>query len=164
MAELIQLILSNLATILFVVALLLALLPRGNQPFSSRLLDWLLLLAIGVSYVWGGIFHVFFPNIAASSIGWANSPFQYEIGVADIAIGIVAILSFWRSLEFKAAVVVYVALFSFGVAVGHIYQAAAAHDYAANNFGLLLIVTIAEMVLLPLTLWQTWKHQRGAGS
>jgi hypothetical protein len=48
-AQLIQLILSNLASILFVVAVLLALLPRGSQPFSARLLDWMLLLAIGVS-------------------------------------------------------------------------------------------------------------------
>jgi hypothetical protein len=105
---------------------------------------------------------VFFPNIAASSIGWANSPFQYEIGVADIAIGIVAILSFWRSLEFKAAVVIYIALFSLGVAIGHLYQATEAHDYAANNFGLLLIITVAEMVLLPILLWQTWRSQSDA--
>lgn len=162
-AQLIQLVLSNLATILFVVAVLLALLPRGGKPFSARLLDWMLLLAIGVAYVWSGIFHVFFPNIAASSIGWANSPFQYEIGVADIAIGIVAILSVWRSLAFKAPVVIYIALFSLGVAIGHVYQAVTAHDYAANNFGLLLIVTIAEMVLLPVLLWQGWKQQRDAG-
>jgi hypothetical protein len=120
----------------------------------------MLLLGIGVSYVWGGIFHVFFPDLAASSIGWPNSPFQYEIGVADIAIGIAAIISFWRSREFKAAVVTYVALFSLGVAVGHVYQAVQASDYAANNFGLLLAVTIAEMIILPIALWRTSKNER----
>lgn len=160
MAQLIQLILSNVPVIMFVLAIVLALVPHSGRPFSLRLLDWLLLLAIGVSYVWSGFFHVFFPNIAASSIGWANSPFQYEIGVADLAIGIVAIIAFWRGLEFKAAVVIYIALFSLGVAIGHVFQAVEAGDYAANNFGLLLIVTIAEMILLPVLLWTALRDDR----
>jgi hypothetical protein len=159
MAQLIQLTLSNIPSIMFGVACMLALLARGDHPFSRRLLDWMLLLGIGVSYVWGGFFHVFFPDVAASSIGWANSPFQYEIGVADIAIGITAITSFWRSREFKAAVVAYIAVFSFGVTVGHVYQAIQASDYAPNNFGLLLLVTITEMIILPVALWITWRKE-----
>ncbi|MGC4025115.1 MAG: hypothetical protein QM744_08120 [Mesorhizobium sp.] len=161
MAEFIKLILSHIPEILFVASIALAFLPRKNFSLNRRLLDWMLLLGIGVSYVWSGIFHVFFPNVAASSIGWANSPFQFEIGVADIAIGIAAIVSFWRGLEFKSAVVIYIALFCFGVAVGHFYQAAAAHDYAANNFGLLLIITLIQMVALPYWLW---KSQQEAGA
>jgi hypothetical protein len=160
MAQLIQAILSNIPMIMFILAILLALPPRAGRPLSRRLLDWLLLLAVGVAYVWSGFFHVFFPNVAASSIGWANSPFQYEIGVADLAIGIVAIASFWMRTEFKAAVVGYITLFSLGVAVGHIYQAVEASDFAANNFGVLLIITVAQMILLPVLLWLVRKHER----
>ncbi len=160
MAQIIQLILSNIPTIMFVAALVLALVPRRNHPFSRRLLDWMLLLGIGVSYVWGGFFHIFFPDMAAASIGWANSPFQYEIGVADMAIGVVAIVSFWRSLEFKTPVVIYVTLFSLGVALGHAFQAVEHGDYAANNFGLLLIETIAQMILFPILLWMAWRAER----
>lgn len=156
MAQTIQLLLSNVPTIMFVAAILLALVPRGRHPFSRRLMDWMLLLGIGVSYVWGGFFHIFFPNLAASSIGWANSPFQYEIGVADMAIGVTAIISFWRGLEFKTPVVIYITLFCLGVAIGHLFQAVEHGDYAANNFGLLLIGTVAQMVLLPILLWMAW--------
>jgi hypothetical protein len=45
--------------------------------------------------LWAGLFHVFFPHVAAASIGWEVSPFQFEVGVADIAIGLTAIASFW---------------------------------------------------------------------
>jgi len=161
--QFIRLILSNIPEILFVAAILLAFLPRQNFSLNRRLLDWMLLLGIGVSYVWSGVFHIFFPNVAASSIGWANSPFQFEIGVADVAIGIVAIVSFWRGLEFKSAVVIYIALFCFGVAVGHFYQAAEAHNYAANNFGALLIITLIQMVALPYWLWRS-RQEPGSAS
>ena len=164
MAQLIQLILSNVPTIMFVAAIMLALRPHGNHALSRRLLDWMLLLAIGVSYVWSGFFHVFFPALAASSIGWATSPFQYEIGVADIAIGVAAIVSFWRGLEFKTSVVVYLTLFCLGVAIGHVFQAVEHGDYAPNNFGLLLIETIATMILLPLLLWMAWRAEHGPRS
>ena len=160
MAELIQLILSNIPAIMFVLAFLLALRPNPSRPFSTRLLDWMLLLVIGVGYSWAGFFHVIFPEIAARSIGWQVSPFQFEIGVADIAIGIAALLSFWRTLPFKAAIVVYSTIFCLGVAIGHVRQALAG-DFAANNFGLLLVLTIIQMILLPILLWRAWDHQPG---
>jgi hypothetical protein len=163
MADAIRLALSNLPSILFVAALVVATLRRDGRPAARRLLDWQLLLPVGVGSLWAGLFHVFAPQVAAASIGWAVSPFQFEIGVADIAIGLVAIASFWRSLSFQSAVVAYIVLFFAGVAIGHLQQAVEAHDYAANNFGLLLIMTVVTIVLLPLLLWQAWKHERQSG-
>jgi hypothetical protein len=150
LAEMIQLLLSNLHAILFAAAVLIALLK--GAPYSAHLLEWLLLLPIGVGYVWAGFFHVFFPEIAAQSIGWQVSPFQFEIGVADFSIGVVAILSFWRNLQFKTAVAIYIVLFSLGVTIGHVRQAMGG-DLASNNFGLLLVLTIAEIILFPVLLW-----------
>lgn len=42
---------------------------------------------------------------AAAYIGWQVSPFQFEVGMADFAIGATACLSFWRDLSFKAGAV-----------------------------------------------------------
>lgn len=150
MAAFIELVLSNLHAVLFAAAVIIAL--TKGRPFAAHLLDWLLLLPIGAGYVWAGFFHVFFPEVAAQSIGWQVSPFQFEIGVADLSIGIVAILSFWRSLPFKTATALYIVLFSIGVTVGHLRQAMIG-DFAANNFGLLLILTIVEIILFPVLLW-----------
>ena len=89
----------------------------------------------------------------------ASYPFQFEIGVADLSIGVVAVLSFWRSLSFKAAVVLYVVLFNIGVAIGHVRQAVVNADYAPDNFGLLLLLTVIKIPLLAWLLWKAHEEQ-----
>ncbi len=148
-AEAIKFILSNVPAICFVTVFALAAVTKNPVYFPARLLRWLL-LSIGIAYAWAGFFHIAFPHIAASSIGWQVSPFQFEIGVADASIGIVAIVSFWRSLDFKGAVVGYMSLFSIGVAIGHFREAIFAGNMSTNNFGLLLIITLIHAVLLPV--------------
>ncbi len=145
----IRIVLSNLGVVLFVAAFVVAALLRQPAHFPTRLLEWLLLLSVGVEEAWAGFFHVFFAQTAAASIGWQVSPFQFEIGVADLAIGITAIVSFWRSFDFKTAVIVYAVLFYIGVAIGHFHQAIAMGNMSANNFGLLLLITVIKIFLLP---------------
>ena len=148
MDQAIKFVLGNLPAIVFVGAFVMAAIAKSRNYFPARLLRWLL-LSIGIAYTWAGFFHIFFPHIAASSIGWQVSPFQFEIGVADASIGIVAIISFWRSLDFRGAVAGYISLFSIGVAIGHFREAIFAGNTATNNFGLLLIITLIHAVLLP---------------
>jgi len=78
--------------------------------------------------------------------------------VADIAIGVTAIASFWRSLSFKAATVSYVTLFYAGVAIGHVREAVTAGDYSGNNFGSLLLITVVKVFLLPALYFMTCKN------
>lgn len=136
-ASVIGFILANLPAILFVGAFVMTAVTKSPGYFPERLLRWLL-LSIGIAYTWAGFFHIVFPHIAASSIGWQVSPFQFEIGVADASIGVVAILSFWRSLDFKAPLVGYLTLFSIGVSIGHFREAIYAGNTSKDNFGLLL--------------------------
>ena len=63
------------------------------------------------------------------------------------------VASFWRSKGFKSAVVAYIVLFGIGVAIGHLRQAVTHGDYATNNFGLLLGLTVVQAMLLPTLLW-----------
>jgi hypothetical protein len=145
----IRLLLANLPIILFVLAFVIAFARRHPPQLAARLLAWLLLLSVGVEETWAGFFHVAFPQVAAASIGWDVSPFQFEIGVADLAVGITAIVSFRRGLDFKAAVVWYVALFYAGVAIGHVREAVETGNFSINNFGPLLAITLVKAVLLP---------------
>jgi hypothetical protein len=149
-AAAIKFVLGNLPAILFVASFVSAAVTKSPAYFPARLLGWILLLSIGVESAWAGFFHIFFPHIAASSIGWEVSPFQFEIGVADASIGIVAIVSFWRSLDFRGAVVGYISLFFAGVAIGHVREAVLAGNTSTNNFGLLLVITVIQVVLLPV--------------
>jgi hypothetical protein len=152
MASAIGLVLGHVPTILFVVAVALAATRRDGRPFAARLLDWVLLLPSGVGLLWAGLFNVALPGFTAAQIGWATSPFQFEIGVADLAIGLAAVLSFRRPLPYKAAVATYLTVFYVGVAIGHVRQAVLTGDVAPDNFGTLLLVTVVQAVLLPILL------------
>ena len=67
------------------------------------------------------VFHLFFPSVSAEHIGWQSSPFHFEVGMADLAIGATAFASFWCSLPFKAASVWASSIFLLGDAVGHVH-------------------------------------------
>ena len=135
MAETIAFVLRNLPMFLFVAALVFAWLSRSRAPIADRLLAWVLLLPIGVSGIWAAAFHLFFPEIAAADIGWEPSPFQFEVGMADLAMGAAACISFWRSVEFKAGVVIINAIFLLGDAIGHVRQMIADGNFASGNAG-----------------------------
>src|SRR6202042_2838941 len=131
--ETIGFFLRNLPVLLFVVAIAFAMVTRGHGTIVERLLAWTLLLPIGITGLWAGISHVFFPATAAAHIGWQVSPFQFEVGMADLAIGVTACVSFWRDLSFKAAAVCAASIFLLGDAAGHIREMAVAGNFAPGN-------------------------------
>jgi hypothetical protein len=135
-AHIISFVLQNLPALLFVVALLVAAARRRHGPAAERFLSWVLLLPIGVTGLWAGAFHVFFPATAARLIGWDVSPFQFEVGMADLAIGATAVIAFWRDLNFKAAAVCAASIFLLGDAVGHVKQMLIAGNFEPGNAGI----------------------------
>jgi hypothetical protein len=145
-AELIAFVLRNLPVFLFVAAFALAATVRTSTPAADRFLGWILLLPIGVTGLWAAVFHLFFPGVAAADIGWEVSPFQFEVGMADLAIGATACLSFWRNLDFKAAAVMVSSIFFLGDAVGHVKQMLVAGNFAPGNAG----VPFYSDVVLPV--------------
>jgi hypothetical protein len=147
MAETIAFVLRNLPVFLFVAALALALVRRTDASGPERLLGWILLLPIGVTGLWAAVFHLFFPQIAAADIGWEVSPFQFEVGLADLAIGATACVSVWRSLDFKAAAVMASSIFLLGDAVGHVKQMILAGNFAPGNAGVPFYSDIAFPLL-----------------
>lgn len=133
-AQAIGFLIRNLPAVLFVLAVVIAL-SRRNGSVAERLLGWILLLPIGVTGLWAGIFHIAFPAVAAAHIGWEVSPFQFEVGMADLAIGATACIAFWRDLDFKAAAVSAASVFLLGDAIGHVRQMLVAGNFAPGNAG-----------------------------
>jgi hypothetical protein len=135
-AEIIGFTLRNLPAMLFVAAIIGAVLTTSRTSRAEHFLGWLLLLPIGVTGLWAGISHVFFAQTAAAHIGWQTSPFQFEVGMADLAVGVTAVLAFWRDLSFKAAAISAASVFLLGDAVGHVHQMVSAGNFAPGNAGL----------------------------
>jgi hypothetical protein len=128
---------------------------------AERFLSWILLLPIGVTGLWAGITHVFFPAMAAAHIGWEVSPFQFEVGMADLAVGVTACLAFSRDLNFKAAAVSAASIFLLGDAVGHVRQMVTAGNFAPGNAGVPFYMDVV-CPLLAIILLLIAQRSRGA--
>jgi len=68
--------------------------PRTGSNVAESFLSYYMLFPIGMSYVVNFVFHVFFGDLAARFIGWANSPFQTELGFVSLGIGVAGIMAF----------------------------------------------------------------------
>jgi hypothetical protein len=156
MATAITFVLSNAGVLLFAVALVRTLLRVRHGQLAHRVVTpsyvlWgeTLFYAVGVTLVYIGILHAYFQHIAAPSIGWHPSPFEYELGWFEIPLGVVAMLSLWRGYEFRLAATIIFVVFSWAAAAQHIAQILGAHNYAPGNAGPILWF---GDILLPLLL------------
>jgi hypothetical protein len=66
-----------------------------------------LVISIGIASLIGFVVHIFFADQTAASIGWAaGSPFQREIGFANLALGVLGITCIWLRGNYWVATVV----------------------------------------------------------
>jgi hypothetical protein len=149
-------VLSNLPAFLLVLALAIAALGLGRGGLAHRFLNWILLLPIGGMALWAALGHLAFPVQVASYIGWQPSPFQFEVGMADLAIGVVACIAFRSSLSFKGATIWVVSIFLLGDAIGHLRNMLMAANFAPGNAGVVFYMDI----ILPLTAIGLWLAAR----
>ncbi len=157
-------LLENLPAFLFAAALLFAALGWGRERAAERLLSWILALPIGVTGLWAAFFHLLYPERAAAMIGWQSSPFQFEVGMADLAIGITACLAFQRTLGFKGAAVTAASVYLLGDAVGHVHQMLAAGNFSPGNAGVPFFTDVICPVLSIILLAMAWRTNRVSSS
>lgn len=167
MEGLIRFILSNFTLTFLVIGLIasgIALL-RASKPLTGSivveaLFSWFLLFSIGVSFFYNFVMHTFFGEMSAKFIGWANSPFQLEVGFASLGFAVVGFLAFRRSFDLRLAAVVGPALFLLGAAGGHAYQMISAGNFAPGNAGVIFYTDILIPVLGFLFLWLQRRYER----
>jgi hypothetical protein len=121
--------------------------PRTRQIVAEKLLWGYLLFAMGLSMLYNFVMHVFFAEMAAAFIGWANSPFQYEVGYASLGFGVVAVLARNRGCEMQLAAILGPGLFLWGAAGGHVYQMIVANNFAPGNAGVIFWTDIFLPIL-----------------
>ena len=144
MADVISFLLGNFTLTFFVLGLIASAISlwRARTPLTSAvvveaLFSYFLLFSIGLASLYNAIFHIFFGKLAASYIGWEDSPFQLEVGFASLGLAVVGIMAFKRSFDFRLAAIVGPACFLWGAAAGHIYQMITAHNFAPGNAGVI---------------------------
>jgi 4-amino-4-deoxy-L-arabinose transferase-like glycosyltransferase len=104
----------------------------------ERKLEIFLLYLFGVGVAGsgiGGFFgHVFISDSVAESVGWpTGSPFQLEVGFANLAIGILGIVAMGRRDGFREATVIAVTVFGVGATFVHISDIVETGNLAPGN-------------------------------
>ncbi len=142
--SLIRFFLSNYALTFFLIGLICALVrirrhrAGANVGFVvESLLSYYCLWAIGIFYVYNFVMHVFFAKMSAHFIGWADSPFQLEVGVASLGTGIIGILGKRTDFSMRLAAMISSCIFCWGAAVGHTIQIVNSHNFSPGNAGVM---------------------------
>ncbi len=154
-------VLSNFPLTFLVLGLIVSLIAivRSPAPVDAatvveKLISWYVFFAVGVTNLYNFIFHVFFGKMAAAFIGWADSPFQFEVGMASLGFAAVAFVAAFRSFDLRLAAILGSSLFLLGAAAGHVYQMATEHNFAPGNAGIIfymdIFVPLVGFVLLAL--------------
>ncbi len=139
---LIRLVLSNFTLTLLVIGLIASAIayvakpaPRTQAQLVEALFSYFLLFSIGINNFYNFVMHVFFGEMTARFIGWADSPFQTEVGFASLGFSVVGFLAFRGDPGLRTAAVVGPSMFLLGAAGVHIYQMISAHNFAPGNAG-----------------------------
>jgi hypothetical protein len=123
--------------------------PRTPGRVAEILLLWLLVITIGVGGLFVFLGHTVYAESTAVSIGFPpGNPFQTEVAVANLAIGVLGILCYWFRDNFWLATVIGNAVWQLGDAVIHIRQIIVANNWAPNNAGVTLYTDIAIPIVL----------------
>lgn len=133
-------------------------------PFIvDRLLRYIFIFPVGAMLLWAALGHLFFPERAAQAIGWQTSPFQFEVGVADLGIGVAGLYAAFRGFEARVTATLTLACFLIGAGVGHIREIVSAANFAPGNAGPILYADLLTPIILFLLLWLARRHRTSTG-
>jgi hypothetical protein len=170
-ASLIAFVLGNFTLTLFVIGLAFSAVaiaraprPRSTAVVIEKLLSWFVFWTIGVLYLYNAIFHIFFGEMAARFIGWADSPFQFEVGTASLGFSALGFIAAFGSFDRRLAAILGSAIFMLGAAGGHVYQMITAHNFAPGNAGIIFWSDIALPFAGFVLLWLERTYRRGASA
>jgi hypothetical protein len=137
---------------------------RGNSvSIAATYLLHFLFIYVGLMGIFTAWAHVFQPVRTSASIGWATSPYEYEVGMADLTVGVLGVLCAWFRGNFWMATAIANAVWLLGDAIGHVRELTLHGNHAENNSGVFLGFEIAvPVILLTLAVYTRRSHAENA--
>jgi hypothetical protein len=119
----------------------------------DRLLRYLFIFPLGIQGLWAFVGHVFFPGQAAAAIGWEPSPFQFEVGYANLGLGLASLYAAYTGFYPRVAVAIAASCFLVGAGIGHVQDIVTYGNLTAGNAGPILVTDfLTPMAVLALLL------------
>lgn len=106
--------------------------------------------------------HFFFSDMVAASIGWPpGNPFQKEVAGANLAVGLLGFLGFWRR-DFWIPYVIAKSAFLWIAGITHVIDLVQSHNTASGNAGLTLYMDFIWPVIYLALLWLVRRYGKPA--
>jgi len=160
-------ILSNFTLTLLIVGLVFSVIGivRTQQPLTTpvvveKLFFWFIFFSLGIAYIYNGFSHTVMHEMAARLIGWADSPFQIELGFASLGLGLVGVIAPWKSIHMRFAVIVPLSVFLWGAAGVHVYSMVTAGNFAPGNAGVIFWTDMVLPLIGLLFLGLQYRYER----
>jgi len=136
-------IFTILPLILGGLVLLLDKTANSRERRYEIFLIFLFALGVAGSGIGGFFGHLFLSDQVAESVGWpTGSPFQLEMGFANLILGVLGIIAVGRRDGFREATVIAVTILGFGATIVHIIDILETGNLAPGN----TIQNIANLV------------------
>jgi hypothetical protein len=103
--------------------------------------------------LWAALGHIFFPQRAAQAIGWQASPFQFEVGVANLGIAVAGLYAAVHGFEARLATNLVLACFLIGVGIAHTRNIVTLGNLAPGNAGPILFTDFLTPAAIFVLLW-----------
>jgi hypothetical protein len=128
--------------------------PRTGRRAAEVYLLYTLVVGVGIGGFFGAMGHLFAADKVAEQLGWATgSPFQTEVGLFDLAFGVLGICCIWFRAQWWYAVTLGWVIFSVGAAGVHLHEMSGTANNGSLNAGSVLpdlVVPVLLVVLLIL--------------
>ena len=165
MRDFIRFALGNFTLTFLIIGLIFsaAALARHPKPLTGpviveKLFAYFLLFSIGFGFFYNFVMHTFFGEMTARLIGWADSPFQQEVGFASLGMSLLGFLAWRGSRDLRLAAIVAPAPFLLGAAGVHVYEMVTAHNFEPGNAGVVFYTDILLPIIGFVLLWLQRKH------
>lgn len=142
---------SALLYIVAIVAFSAFTIARTKNRTRALDLEVVLMYSIGIigfSGISNFVLHAFFGETIAQSIGWpAGNLFQLEVAGANLAIGLIGFLGFWRR-DFWLPFLIAKTVFSWTAGIAHVIDLVGRRNASVGNAGPILYLDFLVPVVL----------------
>jgi hypothetical protein len=98
-------------------------------------LNYYVFISVGLQGLIAGSSQLFFATNVASYVQWPYSPFLLELGMANLAFGMLGVLSWWIKGSWRLAAACGYGVFLIFAAIGHLYDALFNGNLSMGNLG-----------------------------
>lgn len=146
---------------LTLMAILVHVILMRKPRTPANILEVVLLYLLFILFGWGtflaGLMHIFNGPATAQMIGWApGSPFQFEVGAADVAFGTLGILCLFIRGNFWPAAIIANSIFMLIAFAGHVHDFMVSGNAAAYNIGPAIVFNDFLLPVLMIGLYWWW--------